>query len=156
MSWRNRLVIMKALKDFINESVEQYKKILVVIKPGFLNNAAEILSIYKEKSWKLKFSTIKQLQLSEAEELYKVHKKEDFYKSLCEYMSSDITRAMIFVKNTDKNEFEEATTIKDEIRKKWGESDMRNVVHSSDSKENFEHEAGIYFRSEERRVGKEC
>ena len=60
-------------------------------------------------------------------------------------MSSGVTRAMIFTKETNKDEFKEATRIKDVIRDKWGESDMRNVVHSSDSKENMEHEAGIYF-----------
>lgn len=136
---------MRNLKDYLLEGVSQEKKILVVIKPGFLDKATDILNIYKEKGWELKFSTLKKLLLSEAKELYKVHKKEKFYKDLCEYMSSEVTRAMIFTKATNKNEFKEATTIKDEIRDKWGESDMRNVVHSSDSKENFEHESGIYF-----------
>jgi nucleoside diphosphate kinase len=60
-------------------------------------------------------------------------------------MSSDITRAFIFTKETNDDEFKEASRIKDEIREEWGESDMRNVVHSSDSKENFEKEASIYF-----------
>ena len=136
---------MKTLKNFLLESVELDKKIFVVIKPGFLDKAQEILDIYKDEGWTLKFSTIKQLLLSEARELYKVHKKQDFYKDLCDYMSSGVTRAMIFTKETDKDEFKEATHIKDVIREKWGESDMRNVVHSSDSLENMEHEAGIYF-----------
>ena len=136
---------MKDLKEFLLENTNLDKKIFVVIKPGFLDKAQEILDIYKDEGWTLKFSTIKQLLLSEARELYKVHKKQDFYKDLCDYMSSGITRAMIFTKETNKDEFKEATRIKDVIREKWGESDMRNVVHSSDSKENMEHEAGIYF-----------
>ena len=136
---------MKNLKEFLLESAKPNKKIFVVIKPGFLDKAQEILDIYKDEGWTLKFATIKQLLLSEAKELYKVHKKQDFYKDLCDYMSSDVTRAMIFTKETNKDEFKEATRIKDVIRDKWGESDMRNVVHSSDSKENMEHEAGIYF-----------
>lgn len=136
---------MKDLKEFLLESAKPNKKIFVVIKPGFLDKAQEILDIYKNEGWTLKFSTIKQLLLSEAKELYKVHKKQDFYKDLCDYMSSEVTRAMVFTKETNKDEFKEATRIKDVIRDKWGESDMRNVVHSSDSKENMEHEAGIYF-----------
>jgi nucleoside-diphosphate kinase len=136
---------MKTLKNFLLESTEPDKKIFVVIKPGFLDKSQEILDMYKDEGWTLKFATIKQLLLSEARELYKVHKKQDFYKDLCDYMSSGITRAMIFTKETNKDEFKEATRIKDVIRDKWGESDMRNVVHSSDSKENMEHEAGIYF-----------
>lgn len=136
---------MKDLKEFLLESANPDKKIFVVIKPGFLDKAQEILDMYKDEGWTLKFATIKQLLLSEARELYKVHKKQDFYKDLCDYMSSGVTRAMIFTKATKKDEFKEATRIKDVIRDKWGESDMRNVVHSSDSKENMEHEAGIYF-----------
>lgn len=136
---------MKDLKEFLLENTNPDKKIFVVIKPGFLDKSQEILDIYKDEGWTLKFATIKQLLLSEAKELYKVHKKQDFYKDLCDYMSSDVTRAMIFTKETNKDEFKEATRIKDVIRDKWGESDMRNVVHSSDSKENMEHEAGIYF-----------
>ena len=136
---------MKSLIDYITEGLSIQKKIFVVIKPGFLDKTVDILNIYKEEGWDVKFSTIKKLLLDEAKELYKVHKKEDFYKDLCEYMSSDVTRAFIFSKQTNDDEFKEATKIKDKIREKWGESDMRNVVHSSDSKENMEHEAGIYF-----------
>lgn len=136
---------MKDLKEFLLESTETDKRIFVVIKPGFLDKTSDILDVYKENGWKLKFTTIKQLMPEEAKRLYAIHKKEDFYKPLCEYMSSGITRAFIFTKETNDDEFKEASRIKDEIREKWGESDMRNVVHSSDSKENFEKEASIYF-----------
>lgn len=136
---------MKDLKEFLLESTKTDKKIFVVIKPGFIDKTSDILDVYKENGWELKFTTIKQLIPEEARKLYAIHKKEDFYKPLCEYMSSDITRAFIFTKETNDDEFKEASRIKDEIREKWGESDMRNVVHSSDSKENFEKEASIYF-----------
>lgn len=136
---------MKNLKEYITEGINSRKNIFVVIKPGFLDKTSDILDIYKENGWKLKYTTIKQLMLEEAKKLYSIHKKKDFYKPLCEYMSSSITRALIFTKETNDDEFKEASRIKDEIREKWGESDMRNVVHSSDSKENMDHEAGIYF-----------
>lgn len=136
---------MKDLKDYINESIGERKKIFVVIKPGFLDKTTDILDVYKENGWELEFTTIKQLMPEEARKLYAIHKKKDFYKPLCEYMSSGITRAFIFTKEMTSDEFKEASRIKDEIRDKWGESDMRNVVHSSDSKENFEKEASIYF-----------
>ena len=135
---------MKCLKDYITEGLNN-QKIFVVIKPGFLDKAQDILNIYKDEGWKLVSTRVKQLTLKEAKELYKVHKKESFYKELCEYMCSDITRGLIFTKQTNKDEFEEATKIKNMIREKYGESDMRNVVHSSDSIENMKHEASIYF-----------
>ena len=136
---------MKNLKEYITEGLNSHKEIFVVIKPGFLDKTSDILDVYKENGWELEFTTIKQLMPEEARKLYAIHKKKDFYKPLCEYMSSDITRAFIFTKETNDDEFKEASRIKDEIREKWGESDMRNVVHSSDSKENFEKEASIYF-----------
>lgn len=136
---------MKSLKDYITEGLSNQKKIFVVIKPGFLDKTKDILNIYKENGWECESTTIKQLMPEEAKKLYSVHKKKDFYKPLCEYMISDVTRAFIFVKETNNDEFKEASRIKDEIRKKWGESDMRNVVHSSDSKENMGREASIYF-----------
>lgn len=136
---------MKQLVEFLTESITPKKVIFVVIKPGFLDKTQEILEIYKEHGWKLEMSTIKQLISKESAELYKIHKKESFYKDLCAYMASGLTRAIIFSKETNDDEFEEATKIKDIIRKKWGESEMRNVVHSSDSKEHMVDESKIYF-----------
>ena len=129
----------------VNKDTTPKKKIFVVVKPGFLDKTSDILNIYNEEGWKLEFSTIKRLLLEEAKKLYICHKKKDFYDQLCEYMCSGVTRAFIFSNRTNNDEFEEASLIKDKIRKKWGESDMRNVVHSSDSKENLWNEAGIYF-----------
>ena len=34
---------------------------------------------------------------------------------------------------------------KDKIREEYGQSEMRNVLHSSDSYKNFTHEASVYF-----------
>jgi nucleoside diphosphate kinase len=61
-------------------------------------------------------------------------------------MSSGPCRAFIIGKANSMKPFEEVAKIKDEIRKKYGESDMRNVLHSSDSAENMEHEASIFFQ----------
>ena len=41
--------------------------------------------------------------------------------------------------------FKEVDKIKDEIRQRWGESEMKNVIHSSDSLEHMNEEAKIYF-----------
>lgn len=135
---------MISLSDSI-DNFKPKKRIFVVIKPGFLNRTAEILQIYKENGWEIESSIVKQLQPIESKELYKIHRKESFYKDLCKYMCSGLTRAIIFKKHTTNDEFKEATKLKDIIREKWGESDMRNVVHSSDSKEHMEQEARIYF-----------
>ena len=82
--------------------------------------------------------------MSEAKELYKVHAQEDFYEDLCKYMSSGLSTAMILYKKSD-NVFKDFEKLKDKIREEYGESDMRNVIHSSDSYKNFTHESQIYF-----------
>lgn len=122
------------------------KSIFVIIKPGFLPLCSKILQIFEEKGWNISQLRTKQLLLSEARTLYSIHKKEDFYDDLCKYMSSGLTMAFIFSKNNATGDiFEETGKIKDIIRKKWGESDMRNVIHSSDSLEHMNKEASIYF-----------
>lgn len=123
------------------------KHIFVIIKPGFLPLCSKILQIFEENGWNISMLRTKQLLLSEAQKLYAIHKDKDFYKDLCKYMSSGPTMAFIFEKDSpmDDKVFEEVGKIKDIIRKKWGESDMRNVIHSSDSLEHMNQEASIYF-----------
>jgi nucleoside-diphosphate kinase len=140
---------MEELKKFLRDTVDlndsmSSNRIFVVIKPGFENLLGELCQIFKDKGYKIEKIKTKRLLLSEAKELYKVHKKEDFYKSLCEYMSSGLTTAFI-LKKQSKNIFKEFAKLKDEIREKYGESDMRNVIHSSDSYKNMKNESSIYF-----------
>ena len=54
---------------------------------------------------------------------------------------------MIFTKDKPMSSkmFDETNKIKYIIRKKFGESEMRNAIHSSDSLERLQIERGIYF-----------
>lgn len=136
---------MKHLQTHISQNLTQ--KIFVVLKPGFMNLSQTVIDIFKENGWEVEKTVVKKLLLQEARELYKVHTKEEFYKPLCEYMCSDICRAFIFTKPgiQTKKTFVEVKEIKDKIREEYGESDMRNVLHSSDSEKNMEVEASIFF-----------
>jgi nucleoside diphosphate kinase len=118
--------------------------VFVIIKPGFYNLTGELFTTFTKHGYKVIKSKTKRLTLDEAKSLYEVHKKADFYNDLCKYMSSDLTMAFILKKKSD-NIFKEFAKLKDEIREKYGESDMRNVLHSSDSYKNFTHESQIYF-----------
>ena len=62
-------------------------------------------------------------------------------------MSSDISTGIIFTKSSKMSDkvFDSVDKIKDEIRNKYGESDMKNVLHSSDSLDNMKRESSIYF-----------
>ena len=142
---------MKDLKSYLNNTVDTFSKdplrknhVLVVIKPGFENLLGTLCDLFKQKEYKIVKTKTKRLLTSEAKELYKVHAQEDFYEDLCEYMSSGLSTAMILYKKSD-NIFKDFEKLKDKIREEYGESDMRNVIHSSDSYENFTHESQVYF-----------
>lgn len=135
---------MKHIISYINEALCP-KEVFVVLKPGSLDLAQTVIERFAKDGWKMVQTTTKTLLLQEAEELYKVHKKEPFYEDLCKYMSSGPCRAFIFCNPDSKKPFTEVKAIKDEIREEYGESDMRNVLHSSDSRKVMEHEAPIFF-----------
>lgn len=138
---------MNSLYETILESNDSKQKIFVVVKPGFLNLSDIIINTFEENGWCMEKTVVKKLLLKEAQVMYAMHKKEEFYKPLCDYMSSDLCRAFIFTKpgTTSQKTFKEVAKIKDGIREKYGESDMRNVLHSSDSKENMYKEASLFF-----------
>lgn len=140
---------MKSLKDFLQLGIFNSDKayIFTVVKPGALQYTQKIIERFEEDGWKVSKIRTKQLLLKEAHKLYAVHKKEDFYKPLCEYMSSGNSTAIIYTKDEPMTGkvFKEVKVIKDEIREKYGESDMRNILHSSDSLEHMNEEIKIYF-----------
>lgn len=135
---------MKNLREYLGEDPLKKNHVLVVIKPGFENLLGTLCELFKQNGYKIIKTKTKRLLESEAKSLYKVHEKEDFYKALCEYMSSGLSTAMILYKKSD-NIFKDFETLKDKIRDEYGESDMRNVIHSSDSYKSFTHESQIYF-----------
>lgn len=126
---------------------DSMKRIFTIVKPGFEKLTPTIIKLFNKEGWNVAKIKTKVLLLSEAKSLYDIHKKEKWYEPLCKYMSSGPTTAIIFTKNEpmSKKVFDEVGKIKDEIRKKYGESDMRNVMHSSDSLQHMKHEMSIYF-----------
>lgn len=138
---------MKELKQYLSSNISDPMRkghVLVVIKPGFENMLGKLCGIFKENGYTIVKTKTTRLTLEQAKELYKVHAKEDFYSNLCDYMCSGLTTAFILKKKSD-NIFDEFAKLKDKIREDFGESDMRNVIHSSDSYKAFTHEAGVYF-----------
>ena len=95
---------MKSLSSYLSTNISDPMRkdhVFVIIKPGFYNLADKLFAMFAEYGYKIVKSKTKRLTLSEAEELYKMHKKEDFYESLCKYMSSDITKLPRDVKLVD-------------------------------------------------------
>jgi nucleoside-diphosphate kinase len=113
----------------------------VIIKPEFLRYQQEIEDILLSNGFSINKKLKKTLSLDEAMNLYKMHENEDFYEDLCKYMSSG--DSIGYILNNRKNK--DLSKLKDQIREKYGKSDMKNVMHSSDSQENVTRESKIYF-----------
>ena len=140
------MTLQNFLEEYLDPSTsKKCDWIFTVIKPGFLNKAEDIIKLFAKYGWRVVQTRPKKLTLAEAKKLYAVHKKEDFYNDLCDYMSSGESLAIKYRKPNCTDVFREADAIKDLVRKKWGESDMRNVMHSSDSFTHMEEESSIYF-----------
>jgi nucleoside-diphosphate kinase len=138
---------MKELKQYLSSNINDPMRkghVLAVVKPGFDDLLGKLCGIFIENGYTIVKNKTTRLTLEQAKELYKVHAKENFYSNLCDYMCSGPTTAFILKKKSD-NIFDEFAKLKDKIREDFGESDMRNVLHSSDSYKSFTHEAGVYF-----------
>lgn len=125
---------------------QQY--IFTVVKPGFSKLAQTVIERFENSGFKLYKTRTKMLSKREAKLLYKVHEKEDFYEALCDYMSGDFSIGVLFVYPsnwTSEQAFEKTAELKDDIRKEFQESDMRNVLHSSDNTTNMRVEMSMYF-----------
>ena len=140
---------MKDIKTFLQDNIKDpmsRNHVFVVIKPGFEHLSGLIEEEFKKNGYKTVKMRTKKLMTVEAEDMYIMHKNEDFYDALCKYMSSGITIAYILKKKSD-DIFKEFAVLKDKLREKYGESDMRNVLHSSDSYKNMTHESQVYFNN---------
>lgn len=138
---------MESLKTYLASNISDPMRknhVLVVIKPDFLKYSTEFCNKFTENGYIIVKSKTVWLTLDEAKSLYKIHKDKDFYADLCNYMSSGQVMAFILKKKSD-NIFKEFGKLKDKIRDEYGQNEMRNALHSSDSYKNFSHEAGIFF-----------
>ena len=143
---------MKSLSEYIVKNFGVFNPNeshgFILIKPGEESHSQEIIEMFEEQGWSVCKLRTKILLKSEAERLYEPHEKEDWFPALVEYMISGPCTGIILNhkgKASSPQDFKDIAEIKDAVREKFGESDMRNVLHSSDSEERFKIEAGIFF-----------
>ena len=136
---------MKTLKQYcedllLNPSPNGF----CMLKPGFTCHKEDFEKQFVAHGWKILNCTSKLFTRPEIEEFYICHKDKDFYINLCDYMITDSCECYSVFKNC-KNPIKEMDKFKEMIRKKWGEDEMRNAMHSSDSAENVVREHGLVF-----------
>lgn len=113
-----------------------------ILKPGFTKYEDEFFTLLKTNDWKVVDKVKKTLTKDEACKLYESKKDEAFYNALCEYMSSDECICCSCSKKCD-NPIKEMSSLKEKVRKAWGEDDMKNAMHSSDSLDNVARESKL-------------
>lgn len=113
-----------------------------ILKPGFTKYEDEFFTLLKTNDWKVVDKVKKTLTKDEACKLYESKKDEAFYQALCEYMSSDECICCSCSKKCD-DPIKEMSSLKEKVRKAWGEDDMKNAMHSSDSLENVARESKL-------------
>lgn len=137
---------MKPLFDFLSSAIGYDG--LIVIKPGFEQYQEAIISKFQDAGWRIKRMRTTRLVLEQAHKLYEPHKDKDFYEDLCKYMCSGPCTAIVLTKvynDLSGDPLKEIAEIKDEIRKEWSESEMRNVIHSTDDPSRLKTEIGVFF-----------
>ncbi len=101
-----------------------------------------------------KIISLKKLKLSqeEAGRFYSVHSERPFFKSLCDYMSSNFIIPMILEKENAVEDFRTligatnpANAAEGTIRNRFAKSIEANAIHGSDSDENAGIEGAFFF-----------
>lgn len=127
-------------QDDIKDDINAF----VILKPEFISHKNEFENMLKDDGWQIVQHKKEKLSLETAQELYEMHKGKDFYDSLCKYMSSSECICYTCKKDV-KNPIKNMDKFKDEVRKMWGKSEMKNAMHSSDSLKNVKRESKIIF-----------
>lgn len=129
---------------FINESHEGQMNGFCILKPEFLDHEDDFLKMLTNNGWQIVQKDRRTLTDKEAQELYKMHAKKDFYNDLCKYMSSGDCLCCSCYKDC-KDPIKDMQAIKDKVRSTWGKDEMKNGMHSSDSIENVNRETKLIF-----------
>lgn len=135
---------MKSLTQFILESKNLELNGFCILKPEFLDHEEDFLALLKNNNWDIIQKKKLLLTKEQSSNLYSPHKDKDFYKDLCDYMSSGECLCCSCHKDCE-DPIEDMKKLKDKVRKNWGKDEMKNGMHSSDSLENVNRESKIVF-----------
>jgi len=134
------------------------QRTLSIIKPDAVgnNHIGEIISRFEKAGLQVVAVKMRQLNQSDAEGFYAVHKERPFFKPLVEFMVSGPVLIMVLEgdnaiqKNrdlmgaTDPSKAEKGT-----IRADFAKTIDANAVHGSDAEETAQFEIGYFFDTNE-------
>ena len=136
---------MKKLSTYYEDLVLDPKaNCFCMLKPGFVKYKDEFEKLLRAHGWKICKTCTKLFTLPEIEEFYICHKDKGFYNKLCDYMITEACQCYAVYKHI-KNPVKDMESFKEKIRQEWGEDEMRNGMHSSDSDDNVKREIELAF-----------
>lgn len=119
----------------------------IIIKPGFLKYAEEIIRDLHRRDFAIIEAEEKTLTKEEAETIYSCHKGKPFFEELIEYMTEGPCIGMALLSPfTDRvSAIEALTHLKTKYRKRYGTDTIHNVIHSSDCYQSVLYETEAFF-----------
>lgn len=136
---------MKTLSTYYEDLVLDPKaNCFCMLKPGFVKYKDEFEKLLRAHGWKICKTCTKLFTRTEIEEFYICHKDKGFYNKLCDYMITEACQCYAVYKNIN-NPVKDMESFKEKIRQEWGEDEMRNGMHSSDSDDNVKREIELAF-----------
>lgn len=131
---------------------------LGIIKPDAVRRklAGKIISKIEKSGLILRGMKVLKLSKDQAQKFYAVHEAKPFYKSLVEFMTSGPIIVMVIGGHGSIEKWRELMGATDPakakyntIRREFGTSVEKNVVHGSDSEETAKSEVAFFFRDDE-------
>lgn len=125
-----------------------------IIKPDAVKSGyiGEILAAFNKGGFSISGVKMLQLNKTEAEAFYGVHKERPFFNDLVEFMTSGPIVVAVLKKDNAVDDFRKLIGATDPtkaaegtIRKRFAHSMQENAVHGSDSNENAAIEAAFFF-----------
>ncbi|ABR30250.1 nucleoside diphosphate kinase [Thermosipho melanesiensis] len=134
------------------------ERTFVYLKPNAVRRGlvGEIIKRFEQRGIKIVALKLFWMTREQAERLYEMHKGKNFYNELIEFVTGGPVVAMVveaprviemvrhIIGNTDPLKAGTGT-----IRGEFALTVTKNLIHASDSKENFEREYKIFFSENE-------
>lgn len=124
------------------------------VKSGYIG---EILAAMNKGGFSISGMKMLQLNKSEAEAFYGVHRERPFFNDLVEFMTSGPIVVAVLKKDNAVEDFRKLIGATDPskaaegtIRKRFAHSLQENAVHGSDSDENAAIEGAFFFATSDR------
>jgi nucleoside-diphosphate kinase len=137
---------------------EQNEKTFILLKPDAIQRGltGKIISRFENKGLKLLAAKMVNVSESQAQKHYLCHKDKPFYSSLVEFITSSPCMALVFsgynairIGRILMGATDPLDAVPGTIRGDFSLDVKHNLIHGSDSVENYRHEVKIYFSEEE-------